>query len=73
MINAYGLQSKAQIIEAYKDFMKAEGVASALHRDGTAVQKNQALIHLNQEMEVKDTFSEPGNSLRNQVESHAIR
>jgi hypothetical protein len=73
MINVYGLQSKAQAIEAYRDFMKAEGVPSILQRDGAAEQRSQAFIQLNREMEVKDTFSEPGNPQQNPVESHAIR
>jgi hypothetical protein len=43
MINVYGMQLKAQAINTYKDFMKAEGVPSVLHRDGAAEQKSLSL------------------------------
>jgi hypothetical protein len=69
MINVYGLEAKAQAIDAYRDFMKDEGVPSTLHRDGAAEQSSHAFIRLNREMEVRDTFSEPGNPQQNPVES----
>jgi hypothetical protein len=39
----------------------------------TAEQKSLSLSQLNREMEVKDSFSEPGNPQQKPVEGHAIR
>jgi hypothetical protein len=36
MISAYGLESKAHAIDAYRAFMRDEGVPSVLHRDRAA-------------------------------------
>ena len=57
MMNFYPLKTKngtAQI-QAYRDFMRYEGVPTALHRDGAPEQKCQGITDINREMQVKDT------------------
>ena len=60
MINVYPMPSKASghITKAYQDFMRYEGVPECLHRDLSNEQKVEAIIDINRDIRVTDTWSE---------------
>ena len=61
MINVYPMISKAgvHILQAYKDFMRHEGVPACLHRDYSKEQMTEDITALNRDYMVRDTWSEP--------------
>lgn len=59
MINVYGMESKAQALDVYRDSWRKK-VPSVLQKDGALEQQWQAFTRLDGELEVKDTVSEPG-------------
>lgn len=61
------------IIKAYQDFMRYEGVPACLHRDLAPEQKVDEIIDINRKMRVKDTWSEAGYPNQNPVEQGGIR
>ena len=75
MINIYFMPSKehGNIMHAYKDFMKEEGVPTYLHRDFAPEQKVQEITNINHDMRVKDSFSEPGCQSQNPVENLGVK
>ena len=75
MINIYPMISKAagNILRAYQDFMRYEGVPECLHRDLAPEQQVQAIINLNRDMMVKDTFSERGSPNQNPAEALGVK
>ena len=74
MINFYPMKSKegTNIIAAYQDFMRYEGVPSGLHRDGAKEERLEKLIDINREMKVKDSWSEPKRPNENPVEALGV-
>ena len=60
------------IIAAYQDFMRYEGVPAGLHRDGAPEEKIDEIIDINREMKVKDTWAEPDRQNENPVEALGV-
>ncbi len=75
MINVYPMTSKASIniVQAYKDFMRYEGVPVCLHRDYSPEQKIQALVDLNRDYMVRDSFAEPYHLNQNPAEALGVK
>ena len=75
MINVYGMKSKEanNILAAYQDFMRYEGVPVELHRDAAPEEKIEKIIELNRKMRVKDTWSEPGHPNQNPAEALGVK
>ena len=75
MINIYPMPSKehGHIVNAYKDFMREEGVPSSLHRDCSPEQKVQEITEINRDMRVEDSFAEPGCPNQNPTENLGVR
>ena len=61
------------IVNAYKDFMREEGVPSSLHRDCSPEQKVQEITEINRDMRVEDSFAEPGCPNQNPTENLGVR
>ena len=60
------------IVAAYQDFMRYEGIPQCLHRDGASEEKVQKIIDINREMKVKDTWSEQHHPNENPVEALGV-
>ena len=75
MINVYLMPSKASchILKTYQDFMWYESIPECLHRDLAPEQKSDKMTEINQNMMVKDSFSEAGNPNQNPAESLGVR
>ena len=75
MINFYPMKSKEgnNIIVAYQDFMRYEGVPEGLHRDMAPEEKVDKIIDLNRNMKVRDTFVGPGHPNQNPAESLGVK
>lgn len=61
-MNVYGMRSKVEVPEVYKDFIQEEGVPSILHWDGAKIQSSEKMATINQDNIICDSFPEP-NSL----------
>ena len=72
-MDVYGMESKGQFPEVYREFIRDQGVPSGLHRDNAMEQKSQVITQLNREYDVKESFAEAGYPTQNPVESHAIK
>src|SRR5687768_6357312 len=69
----YGIKSRAEFPNVYKDFIRAQGAPSALRRDNAQEEKSEQVIDINREYMVKDEFTEPYHPQQNPVETSAIR
>ena len=67
------MESKGQVAEVYKEFIRDQGVPSGVNRDNASEQKSKKITEMNREYEVKESFSETGNPNQNHVESQAIK
>jgi hypothetical protein len=72
-MDVYGMGSKSQFPDIYKEFIRDQGVPSGLHRDNASEQRSHIITQLNREYEVKESFSEAGYPNQNPVESNAIK
>ena len=74
-LNPYLMPShkKGNIIKAYQDFMRYEGVPQCLHQGLAPEQKTDEIISINRDMRVKDSWSETAHPNQNQVEQGGIR
>ena len=61
------------VVHAYQDLMRNEGVPERLHRDLAPEQKVDAIIDINRTMRVRDTFSEAGCPNQNQSEVMGVK
>ena len=66
-------KEKTHIVNAYKDFMRYEGIPEGLHRDLAPEQKVDDIIDINRTMRVRDTFSEAGNPNQNSAEAMGVK
>lgn len=75
MINVYPMCSKeaTNVVHAYQDFMRNEGIPEGLHRDLAPEQKVDAIIDINRTMRVRDTFSEAGCPNQNLAEAMGVK
>ena len=75
MINVYPMKSKASmhIVQAYKDFMRYEGVPACLHCNDSKEQKTFEITDLNRDYMVRDSFSEPYHPNQNPAESLGVK
>jgi hypothetical protein len=72
-MDVYGMESKSQFPDIYKEFIRDQGVPSGLHRDSATEQKSHIITQLNREYEVRESFAEKGYPNLNPVESQAIK
>ena len=74
-LNVYHMPSNksGNILKAYQDFMRYEGVPEGLHRDLAPEQKIDKIIQINRDMKVKDTWSEARHSNQNPTEQGGVR
>jgi hypothetical protein len=72
-IDVYGMKSKAEFPQIYKDFLKDVGVPDGLLRDKAPEEDSREIQAINREYHIKDKFAEPGYPNQNPVESMAIR
>ena len=66
-------KEKTRIVNAYKDFMRYEGIPEGLHIDLAPEQKVDEIIDINRTMGVRDTFSEAGKPNQNPVEAMGVK
>jgi hypothetical protein len=71
-MDVYGMDSKSQFPDVFRECIRDQGVPSGLHRDNATEQKSHIVTQLNREYEVKESFAEAGYPNQNPVESHAI-
>ena len=72
-IFVYGIKSRADFPNVYRDFIRAQGAPSALRRDNAQEEKGEQVIDINREYMIKDEFTEPYHPQQNPVETSAIR
>ncbi|HYX14539.1 MAG TPA: hypothetical protein VE944_09245, partial [Nostoc sp.] len=72
-IFVYGIRSKAEFPNVYRDFIRAHGAPSALRRDNAQEEKGEQVIDINREYMIKDEYTEPYHPQQNPVETSAIR
>ena len=63
------MKAEAEVLRAFQDFMRNEGIPSLLCRDMSKAQMSDKISTLI----VKDTWSEPYNQQQNPVELNAVR
>ena len=63
MLNFHPMPSKASsnVVKAYQDFMRDEGVPECLHRDLAPEEKTSKITDINRDMMVRDSWAEAGN------------
>ena len=69
----YGIKSKGEFPQAYRDFIRDHGAPSALRRDNAKEEQSELVKDINREFMVKDQYTEPYHPQQNPVESSAIR
>ena len=52
-MDVYGMESKSQFPEVYKEFIRDQEVPSGLHRDNAPEQKSNIITQINRDYEVK--------------------
>jgi hypothetical protein len=67
-MDVYGMESKSQFPDIYKEFIRDQGVPSGIHRDNATEQKSHIITQLNREYEVRESFAEAGYPNQNPVE-----
>jgi hypothetical protein len=72
-MDVYGMESKSQFPDVYREFIRDQGVPFGLHRDNATEQKSNVVTQLNRDFDVKESFAEVGYPNQNPVESHAIK
>ena len=72
-IYVYGIKSKGEFPNVYRDFIREHGAPSALRRDNAKEEQSEEVKDINREYMIKDQLSEPYNPQQNPVESNAIR
>jgi len=72
MMNVYGMCSKVEVPNIYKDFICEEGILSILHRDGAKKQASEKMAAINRDFIVKDSFPKPHSPWQNPVKARAI-
>ena len=73
MINVYGMKSKNNFPEVYKDFIREQGCPSALRRDNAKEEQSEDVIKIHRDLFIKDQFTEPYHPQQNPVELRAIK
>ena len=73
MINVYGMRSKSNFPEVYRDFIREHGCPSALRRDNAKEEQSEEIMKIHRELFIKDQFTEPYNPQQNPVELRAIK
>ena len=56
-INLYGMKSKADFPNAYKDFIHEQGIPTVLRRDGAGEENSDAVKAIQRKYLIKDEFS----------------
>ena len=72
-IHVYGITSKGEFHQVYKDFIREHGAPSILRRDNAKEENSTAIQAIQRELLIKDEFIEPKNPQQNPVESRAIK
>ena len=72
-MDVFGMDSKGQFSEVYKEFIRDQGIPSGLHRDNAPEQKSHVVTQLNRDYGIKESFAEAGYPNQNPVESKAIK
>ena len=73
MINVYGMRSKRDFPQVYQDFIREEGIPSALRRDQAQNERSEAVQEINRKYLIKDQWSEADNQQQNPVEVNGVR
>src|SRR5688572_21909453 len=72
-IFVYGIRSRAEFPNVYKNFIREHGAPSALRRDNAREERSEQVVDINREFMIKDQFTEPYHPQQNPVETGAIR
>ena len=72
-IHVYGIKSKGEFHQVYRDFIREHGAPSVLRRDNAKEENNVAIQSIQRELLIKDEYIEPRNPQQNPVESRAIK
>ena len=73
VINVYGMKSKGQFPDIYRDFIREHGSPIALRRDNAREEGSAEVLRIQRDMFIKDQFIEPYNPQQNPVELRAIK
>jgi hypothetical protein len=68
-MDVYGMDSKSQFPDIYKEFIRDQAVLSELYPDNATKQRSRIVTQLDREYEVQESFSEVGYPNQNPVES----
>ena len=72
-IDVYGIKSKGEFPNTYRDFIREQGAPSSLRRDNAREEQSFEVIDIQRKFAVKDQWSEAYNQHQNPVEGCAIR
>jgi hypothetical protein len=67
-MDIYGMESKSQSPDVYRELIRDQGVPSSLHRDNATEQKSNIVTQLNRDYELKESLAEVGYPNQNPVE-----
>ena len=73
MINVYGLRSKHDASDAYRDFLREEGAPTLLRRYSSKEQNGQQFTDLNRLFVVGNELTEPHHPQQNPAELRAVK
>ena len=59
MINVYGMKSKGNFPDAYRDFIREQGCPLALRRDNAKEEQSEEVLKIHRELFIKDQLMEP--------------
>jgi hypothetical protein len=72
-IQVYGIKSKGEFPQTYRDFIREEGAPSTLRRDNAKEEDSEEVKGIQRNLLVQDQFSEPHHQHQNPVEGGAIK
>ena len=72
-IHIVGMQTESDFPNAYKDSICQVGIPAGLHRDNALSEESDAIIQMNRDLIVHDSFTELHHHHQNPVESQAIK
>ena len=72
-IDVFGMKSKSEFPDTYKDFLRERGIPHTLRRDNAKEEDSSAIKEINRDLIVCDQFTEPHHPQQNPAERNGVQ